>query len=689
LPFKEISRIYHIVVTALMGRSTAISHNSKFMNYVLFRCLLITGCLAGLPLHAADQEFAISTNFPGGNAVVDINQGKSIHISPDLRTTTRPWFYWYFEVKSERPGRVELSLPAGKVGLRGPAVSQDDGKTWRWLGADLVTYANFKDKAPGSEQRDTFYFDFPSANQKVRFSVGFPYVQSNLDEFLLTNGKNPHLSQSILATTLSGRSVELLQIGQPGPATVGMLVAARSHACEALASYVLEGFLQEAMSDSPSGIDFRKKYVLYAVPILDKDGVQAGDQGKNRAPHDHNRDYGTANLYPEIKALQALGIEKAIKVAIDFHCPALKGDIHAAYHWLGLKVPLISENADELSAWLGEERPMQANAPINLLTPPPASPKLENIPFSWYFSSLPGVLLSITLESPYALMEDVDGAREYGRSLLRALIRTKLVTAIDEDRGTADHAAFLTFQKQLTSLTAKPDEAKVIADSVLDDPKASPIYRAQANLGMAAVHLAKKQYKEALLRVEAVKEEQQATNSQKVAAAIAVVSITVRNSNSSPSEIDKALSDFEKLPYSADTQRHNVYQDIVAYYESKGDYVKALDLSKKALESCPPRQKTTALLQTARLLDKTGHKNEAISIRQDVVAILRPELLPSPKGRGIFQGIKAGELFDALNGIPNATLAEKREAAHVIINYPTLPSGLKQKAEDWMRQNPL
>ena len=43
------------------------------------------------------------------------------------------------------------------------------------------------------------------------------------------------------------------------------------------------------------------------VPFVDKDGVEEGDQGKNRAPRDHNRDYAGASMYPETGALRELG----------------------------------------------------------------------------------------------------------------------------------------------------------------------------------------------------------------------------------------------------------------------------------------------------------------------------------------------------------------------------------------------
>ena len=96
-----------------------------------------------------------------------------------------------------------------------------------------------------------------------------------------------------MTKTRSGREVDLLQINHPAEGLAPMLLTARNHACETMASYVLEGFVQEALSDSWAGSEFRKRYVLYCVPLIDKDGVEAGDQGKGRRPHDHNRDDAT------------------------------------------------------------------------------------------------------------------------------------------------------------------------------------------------------------------------------------------------------------------------------------------------------------------------------------------------------------------------------------------------------------
>ncbi len=637
----------------------------------------------------ADMHLTLKSDFPGGNVTVDSNEGSTVHISPDLRTSPA-WFYWYFEAEASEPGQVTFVFNGAKVGVRGPAVSLDEGKTWAWMGTEHVVYAHKAAEAGAPAVPDSFTYNFTKAHEKVRFSVGFPYVQSNLDEFLKKNASNPNMAKSILATTTHGLPVELLQIGKPGPGIVSMAVSARSHCCEALASYILEGFLQEAMSDSPAGVEFRKKYVLFAVPMLDKDGVQAGDQGKNRAPHDHNRDYGVEpNLYPEIKAFEALAHAQHVQVGIDFHCPALRGDIHEVFHWLGLKIPYISNNIDELAAWMGEERPAQGNTPLNFLAKPSNPPKTDGIPFSWYFAYLDNSLLAVTLESPYAKLEDVDTARAYGGALLRALVRTEMITAApDSTRKDGGHAAFEKFSKQLTLLaTHKPEDAQAMAEAILKDPSASPVYRVQANLGMATVCQRQKKFAEAVTYANAAKAEPEATHLQKGSALIALVSIRLQNPDSAPADIEAALKDFEAYPYPSPLEEAAVYMPLSSYYETKGDYPKALLFAQKCLKNAISKDKAADLLRIADVFDLMGKKDEATATRKEVVAMLRPQLIPTPLGRGIFTGVAAGQLFDALAAIPTATLAEKVEAAKVVLTLKALPVGLKPRVEDWMKQN--
>ena len=63
------------------------------------------------------------------------------------------------------------------------------------------------------------------------------------------------------------------------------------------------------------------------VPFADYDGVVDGDQGKKRAPHDHNRDY-TEFIYPETRAIRDWIMTHAggkLDVFIDVHSPWIRG----------------------------------------------------------------------------------------------------------------------------------------------------------------------------------------------------------------------------------------------------------------------------------------------------------------------------------------------------------------------------
>jgi Zinc carboxypeptidase len=367
----------------------------------------------------SDGAVTVRADFPGGNVAVLHNDGSTLHVAPDLRGDS-PWFYWCFEAQASQPGRVTFVFPEkvagfkhGAIGFQGPAISSDGGLTWKWMGADHVD---------GS----SFFFDFAKANEPVRFAVTIPYVQRELDAFLAKHSGNPHLTASVLTKSRHGRDVELLQIGEPGPNVQTVLVTARHHAAETIASYVLEGFLEEAMSANPAGAEFRKRYVLFAVPLVDKDGVEEGDQGKNRKPHDHNRDYGETSLYPEIQAIKALDRQNNFQLTLDFHCPTLVMEDHQVMYFVGAKEhPRYNfENVSELAGWIKKGLPDSApHGPLVWLKTA-AEPTPMN---SHYFGFKHGAIMAATLEIPFAppgKATDPAACRQYGRAILQAWVNT-------------------------------------------------------------------------------------------------------------------------------------------------------------------------------------------------------------------------------------------------------------------------
>jgi hypothetical protein len=65
---------------------------------------------------------------------------------------------------------------------------------------------------------------------------------------------------------------------------------------------------------------------VYVVPVMDVDNVAVGAGGKNQDPHDHNRDWSDAPVFPAVAACQRLVRDRvaagAFDLFLDLHNPA-------------------------------------------------------------------------------------------------------------------------------------------------------------------------------------------------------------------------------------------------------------------------------------------------------------------------------------------------------------------------------
>jgi hypothetical protein len=626
---------------------------------------------------SACADVTVNSDFPGGNALVEKTEGNTFRITPDLRGG-KAWFYWYFEAQATKPERATFVLAQSNIGVRGPAISRDNGKTWQWLGIENVATVD----ANAKPVLNSFFYEFTKPNERIRFSVGIPYVQSNLDEFLSKYSANPHLTKSTLTKSTTGRAVELLQIGKPGAGKRAMLLTARHHACEALADYVLEGFLKEAMSDSPAGVLFREKYVLYAVPFVDKDGVEDGDQGKNRDPHDHNRDYGDAPLYPEIRAIQKLADEKQIFLSMDLHCPALKGDIHEAFHFLGLGVPHVKDNLTEFISWMGEERPPAVMAPLQFLADPAKPNAIDKRINSHYFAIRDGALFSATLEIPYTqpnLALDADMARAYGASMLKAWNRMSFVSAAPQStRGAAAYAELIAWRKKFNDIYRRtPDEGEALARSVLADANASPVYRAEANNSLALLNSFRRKYPEALAFTAATLKEGGALTTQKTAATIMRLQLLGKAAETTEPAFAAELKSALQFPYLSNPQQTSLYAAAVDFYESRQKYDEAIATARQQFTVAAGYEQGKILNRIAAIYDLQKQPDKAVATRREAVALLKKQIGDKPQ-RSVFGATMVVEYFDAIMAIPTSTLEEKKAAADLVLNHEVTNKAQKE-----------
>lgn len=242
------------------------------------------------------KDFAVSTNFPGGNAIIKKIEGNTVFLDSDLRDTVGDWFYWAICVEGAQ-GKT-LSFDFGgeiRVGYYGPAVSYDL-KHWKWLGKD--------------SEASKFTYTFTEDETKVYFAHNMIYSEKMFLEF----AEKKHLPVKILCQSKKKRDVPYVIFGEGKKSIV---LTARHHACESTGSYVLEGVLDRLYTSPLNDIQ------VFCVPFVDFDGVIDGDQGKNRTPYDHNRDYAQDKkaIYPETAKIREYIDTHSVFMGFDFHSP--------------------------------------------------------------------------------------------------------------------------------------------------------------------------------------------------------------------------------------------------------------------------------------------------------------------------------------------------------------------------------
>ena len=283
--------------------------------------ILLGLILAGALAHAA--PVVVDDRMPAGNVVVEEIAGDTVRVRPDLRDTEGDWFYWAFRVAGAA-GRTLTFRFGGAygghvVGVRGPMVSTDRGRTWAYA-------------APGSFTSSSFTYTFAPDAGEVWFSECHPYHPADWEAFLARHAaaRGVAFETGVLCTTRRGRPVEKARFGcLAGTPKHTVLLTSRHHASETVATFALEGFLEAVLAEDDLGAWLRGNVEVLAVPFMDKDGVVDGDQGKNRRPHDHNRDY-TAFVHPETKAMVAWIRERTdnrLDVWLDLHCPWIRGEL--------------------------------------------------------------------------------------------------------------------------------------------------------------------------------------------------------------------------------------------------------------------------------------------------------------------------------------------------------------------------
>ena len=221
----------------------------------------------------------------------------------------QPWFSFKVTAASSDTIHIRLKFPDA-YSRYWPKISTD-GVSWRRAAEDSVTTRKNKkemdvvvDATPGGT--------WVSAQELI--------TQSYYDTWLAELSAHEEITVATIGTSTEGRPIQLAKTANK-PEVI--LLLGRQHPAEVPGALAMRDFIDVVLGESELAREFRDRFALLIVPLMNPDGVANGHWRHNAGRTDLNRDWGPFSQ-PETQAIATLmaGVDKLglqPRLMLDFH----------------------------------------------------------------------------------------------------------------------------------------------------------------------------------------------------------------------------------------------------------------------------------------------------------------------------------------------------------------------------------
>lgn len=231
------------------------------------------------------RPLRIVSGFDSGSVeVLDLSDPASIRLRlrNDNAADIRQWFHFRLFGAEQQPVRMVFenastaTYPDGWPDYR--AVASYDRQDWfrvptRYDNGQLII-----EHTP--EQGSVFYAYFE------------PYSHERHLDFVARAAQSPFATLDSLGSTVQGRELDRLVIGEALPERVPVWVIARQHPGETMAEWFVEGLVSRLLDASdPVARCIRERAVVHVVPNMNPDGAVLGNLRTNAAGRNLNREW--------------------------------------------------------------------------------------------------------------------------------------------------------------------------------------------------------------------------------------------------------------------------------------------------------------------------------------------------------------------------------------------------------------
>ena len=257
----------------------------------------------------------ISTQFDGGNIeIVDISDPANIQLKlpKDNAADFRQWFY--FRVQ----GVAYQNLGINFINVKESAYPEG----WEDYAA-MCSYDRLNwFRVPTRYENGILSINHTPLAISVYYAYFEPYsYEQHLN--LLGNSQSSGLCQiDDLGSTLQGRDINLLTIGNQAASDLKIWIIARQHPGETMAEWFVEGLLGRLLDDQdPTSRALLDCATFYIVPNMNPDGSFLGNLRTNAAGANLNREWLDPSLdrSPEVYYVREKMQETGVDLFLDIH----------------------------------------------------------------------------------------------------------------------------------------------------------------------------------------------------------------------------------------------------------------------------------------------------------------------------------------------------------------------------------
>ncbi len=234
-----------------------------------------------------------------------------LNIRKDSAANITQWFYFRLQGGHGQACRMRLlnagqsAYPDGWVDYQ--AMASYDRVTWF--------------RVPTSYDGQVMTISHTPEMDSVYYAYFEPYSWERHLELLDRAQLSEHVRMLDLGSTLDGRDLNALVIGDPGAAKK-VWVIARQHPGETMAEWFVEGMLDALLDPAdPFGRQLLKQAVLYVVPNMNPDGSVRGNLRTNAAGANLNREWQSPTMErsPEVFVVKRKMQETGCDLFLDVH----------------------------------------------------------------------------------------------------------------------------------------------------------------------------------------------------------------------------------------------------------------------------------------------------------------------------------------------------------------------------------